>query len=241
MAKSAHIKKTDEEWTNFRSNLRRLMTEGSLSGKEMAELIGTTNGYVSKILCGRVNPGADTLANIADCFGVSASSLFFDEDRAKVAEWKAFGSAVKKARQDKGWALEYTARCLSLDPVDYGIIEKGDRSISGPMKIRVCNLLGLNQHKPVADSSSKKSEEVRKPKAVNKQTKAPERTTILQTSVKVPAKKSKKTAAYELSDETISIVMLNIKSLPIPEDTQRKVFREFANLRISREEKMLFG
>ena len=240
MAKSAQIKKSSEEWTNFRSNFRRLMADEAITGKDMAELIGVSSNFVSKILCGKAYPGRDTVASIADCFGVSTSSLFFEEDRAKVAEWKAFGNAVKKARKDKGWALEYTAKLLSLDPVDYGIIEKGDRSISGPTKTRVCNLLGLNQRKP-ADSSSRKSEEVRKSKAEVSKTQAPERTTIMQTTVKAPAKKSKKASAFELSDETIDFIMLNVKCLPASEDEQRRIFREFANLRMSREEAMLFG
>ena len=55
------------------------------------------------------------------------------------------------------------------------------------------------------------------------------------------AKKSKKASAFELSDETIDFIMLNVKCLPASEDEQRRIFREFANLRMSREEAMLFG
>lgn len=227
------VKRTVEEWTFFRANLRRLMKEASLTGKEMAELIGVSSNYISKILCGHSTPGISTQERIADCFGVSANSLFFEEDRARVAKWKAFGNSVRAARESRGWTCEYTAHLLKLDPVDYRIIEKGDRNITGSMKKRVCDLFDLNQHGKAEPATQ--AEEVKKvPK---------KRTTIAQVVVTQPAKQANKavSVAEDLSNEIIDMIIKHVTDLKVSKDSQIKVYRAFSKLRMRREELEIFG
>lgn len=234
MAFSKGINKREEEWNNFRKNFRRMQVEAGLSGREMAELVGVSPNYISKIHCGHAKPSQTTAEKIADCFGVSASSLFYDENMAKAAEWKAFSNAVKNARQAKGWSLEYTAHILKLDPVDYRIVEKGDREISGPIRRNVCSLFDLNTAtgkpktatiKPKAEEETKKAE-IKRPSSTRDNTATP----------------AKETAEMDLiSCEMIEVIIKGVRKLPASTSMQKEIFRTFSELRIRKEEKALFG
>lgn len=61
--------------SNFRENLRTIMSQRGLSLRGMAELTGKPHTYFQKILNGSVTPGLDNCDQIADVLGVELHSL----------------------------------------------------------------------------------------------------------------------------------------------------------------------
>lgn len=61
---------------NFKTTLRELRLKKSLSQKELANAIGITPANISNYEAGKAQPRAETIAKIAEFFGVDTSTFF---------------------------------------------------------------------------------------------------------------------------------------------------------------------
>jgi len=59
------------------NNIAKLRKQNKLSQEELADLLGITRPYLSKIENGKVNPGGDIVVKIASIFEKPVEEIFF--------------------------------------------------------------------------------------------------------------------------------------------------------------------
>lgn len=64
---------------NWREKLINLLKEKNMTQKDLAELSGTTESTLSRVLNGEVNPSIRTIRNITKALGITTDWLFSDD------------------------------------------------------------------------------------------------------------------------------------------------------------------
>lgn len=212
MGKASPSTFTDEQGRLFGSEARRLRADAGFNLRQFAELIGVTENYYCKIEHGKKCPSPQLADRIANAFDTTAEQML----GAK--------SSDPKPSDDTVWAFRK----------NYGAMLKEHRDAKGLPSRVIAGALGVPTQVYKEWEQGLSSITDTQMDTLNRLLGIGEKpTVVIETEVvKVPA---------EVPSEICDIILGHIKDLDVDTDEQKKVWRYFTDMRISAEERRLFG
>ena len=209
---SSPIPLSEKEILNFRNNLIGIQKDEGISNKELAQLIGVTPEYVSKIRNGKARPSARISADLANLVNVPEQDLFLTPQERKYKEWAVYGRKLQKARMAKGLHAGDIAAFLGTTLEVYKQLEDGKCYASASWVEKLDKLLFDHKEEEKKDAPAEAAEAKPEPA--------------------IPA---------EIPMATIDIIISHVRDLKVAPESQREIFRTLSEYKLRKQEEELFG
>ena len=131
-------------------NLRMLRESRKLSQEKLAALTGLTARRVFSYEPETTEPDIETLALLADFFGVTIDFLVGRVSSEAATSPKSalqlskFGERVRKFREEKGMERAALAKCVGVTSAYLGLIENGGKIPKLETCLKILNALGMS-------------------------------------------------------------------------------------------------
>ena len=220
--------RTKAEKANFVSNMIRLQEENNVASKDLAEMIGVSSNYISKIRCGRTDPTDRIAKSLSELFGVKIDALYVSKEEADRTAWEKYGRKLKAARRKRGMSVTDVSKYLGCTNLVYEEMEAGKCSTSDSFKEKLSKLFFNEPVVYHADTEIRLMEKAKSPASSQKAENQP---VIL----------SERPSSEGISIEVADVIVRHVKDLNVSTDIQRKVFRELSAYLLRIQEEKLFG